>query len=490
MTPELELAQMLSEVGKDKTASALESYSIEELEQVLRQEGMEKKASFEEKISLADRWGRERAHMEKDAFVGGALRAMTNAPAASRMIAGGIGGAALGGAGGAAAAGEGNRGAGFVGGALAGAGAGVAGGAYSRKAVMGLAKNTNTVGKALVNAQAGAQGNAVGLKKALGARGEYLGGQSKNLAEQAAAANPAAKEGLLKQEARAKRHAAKYTSGEANKTLDKLEQRKMRQAGQTPSTPAATTPGAPAAAPAPTPTTTPTATPEAATPVGKPRAPAPVDPKMEAARQQTARLEGIAAQAEQQKQPGLIGRAVSGVKRGLGMEMKPLEEIQAGRSAAAGATRAAGGNPAAQAAAAGPVPAATPAAPPLAAASGTPAAGTPAVQARVPPPVPGPFSSTPPPRPVNQRAMGSVAPENFGPNQQKAVSSLVAQGHSPGEANRLVNQGTLSKDANVDFTKLSIEELEQFLAEPVEKTAAPTFVDFADAAGRLMARSR
>jgi hypothetical protein len=433
MTPEIELARMLSVSQEEKLAAYYESYSVEQLEEVLRAESSSKeKISSADKISLADQWGREmaRRELEKTALVGGALRAMTNNPWATRAAVGAGIGAVGGAATGAAAAGPDNRVGGALMGGLAGAGMGAAGGAYSRKAVMGLAKNTDTVGKALVNAQTGAKGNALGLSKAVGARGEYLGGQAKSLTEQASAATDAAtKQKLLGQAQAAQRHADKYTSGKAVRTLDR------RAAGKTPKS----TPGA-------------------------------------ATAQDTAEVT--------QKATG---------------SQEAFNARQAERQAKARKATTQGATPPQAAAAAGPAPApaaapmtAAPAPTPTATAATAPAPAAPVrppMSMNMPPPPPA-GSVGPAPRPV----LSSVRPgQQFSNSHMQAMHALSQQGIPAEQAARYVAASFNAE--RVDFNKLTSDELELVLRdhealEALEKQAQeePRTLDFADAAGRLMAR--
>lgn len=143
----------------------------------------------EEKIQLADQWGRELAHadMEKTAFLGRAVGALGNkvlgATNAARVGWGAAGGAGVGAVGGALGAGRDEQGnkkwmSGALGGALLGGAGGAALGAGSKAITQGLARNTNFVGANMVRS---AQ-NPAQLATARGLRGEFFANRAKDLA--------------------------------------------------------------------------------------------------------------------------------------------------------------------------------------------------------------------------------------------------------------------------------------------------------------------
>ena len=152
MTYEEQLAQMLSVTpssSQEKLASSLESYSVEELAEVLRNEGVGQvttRKSGQELFKLADQMGRDLAKEAKAPFWGSMLNRVAGSGLGTRAAIGGAAGAVGGGIAGAAS----DKGA--VNGALAGGAAGAIGGMAAPAAIKGIASHSTGMAKGMVDA--------------------------------------------------------------------------------------------------------------------------------------------------------------------------------------------------------------------------------------------------------------------------------------------------------------------------------------------------
>lgn len=176
MTPEMRLAQALGTLptsSLQKLAHSMDELSVDQLESILRSEGMGRGPSFQEKVAMADAWGRELAHaaFEKTAApgavgmaVGKGLNAVMGTGIGARTAIGAGGGAALGAAKNVIAPQKDANGQpvknGVMRGALMGAAGGAVLGAGSRKAAIAVGSGTGRVGQGVRRVSAHAMGPA------------------------------------------------------------------------------------------------------------------------------------------------------------------------------------------------------------------------------------------------------------------------------------------------------------------------------------------